>query len=74
MKLLFCDAVRLTVAAVTAFVVGSIVWHKLAAIPHSLEVTEPEEDREPPEAQGPDDDAWDRGHDEDVDRQAGVSW
>jgi hypothetical protein len=72
MKILFCNAVVLAVAAIFAFVAGSILWDKLAGIPASFDVTEPEDDLEPPEAQGPDDDAWDRGHDEYVDRQVGL--
>lgn len=71
MKLLVFDAVILAVTAVVALVGGSIVWHKMANIPPSLEVAEPD-GREPPDAQGPDDDAWDRGHDEYMDRQVGL--
>jgi hypothetical protein len=59
MRILFCYTAVLSIAGVTAYLIGSVIWYVLANIP----AFEDEED---------DTAAWDRGHDEWIDRSAGV--
>lgn len=66
MRILFCYAVVLTIAGVTAYLIGSVVWFVLANV-HALE-TAPTDNGE-----AEDDTAdWDRAHDQWIDREAGV--
>lgn len=64
MKILFCNTVILVVACVTVFLLASILWQKAVAVFGFEAEDEPVED---------DTAAWDRGHDEYIDREMGVA-
>lgn len=61
MRILFCYATVLSIAGITAYLAGAVIWHMLAGIP-AFEAEDDEDDTA----------AWDRGHDEYVDRAVGL--
>lgn len=70
MRILFCNAVYLVIVCAALFVAGSVLWHELVQL-HPFDLAEPDEDDEPPVEDATA--AWDRAHDQFVDRETGVS-